>query len=138
MRIKLFLLTQERQKRDWPQILRQKVGLQKLDAEDRVCILHFSEDVIERERTVYVCGGKVYKVLRKIPILSDHADPSIFPENIPESEPKRKKNIDYFVPLGPEILAQQRKIFQESRVYLQDGVNKINKRKKLMKRSCES
>ena len=63
--------------------------------------------------------------------MSPNADPSIFPENNVKPKP------DAFILLGPEILAQQRKLFQESRINSQDSVNEINETTKLIERNCE-
>ncbi|XP_051168063.1 uncharacterized protein LOC127285899 [Leptopilina boulardi] len=105
--ISLYEPRTDRQMRDWSEILLKKVGLEKLNKTYKICILHFKEDVIERERNVFKRGGKVFKEKRKRPILSEFADPSIFSE---KSKFSKKRKNDYCIKLDPEVFNRQRVI----------------------------
>lgn len=81
------MLLQKRQRKDWPKILEEKVGVKKWKKSYGICILHFSESCIERNRTIFLKGGEVQTKLRIRPLLTDDADPSIFPSDVRKEKP---------------------------------------------------
>ncbi|XP_033220392.1 uncharacterized protein LOC117175007 [Belonocnema kinseyi] len=136
--ITMFKPSTEKQLEEWEEILRRDVGLPSMQQKDKVCILHFKEDVIEREHTLFFRGGVHRKIARKRPILSPNATPSIFPENSPVP-PKPRKRAKYYDLASPEILAQQRKMYEEfkEKANSTDGPKKVKKPVRSRKRKCE-
>ena len=83
-------------------------------ANDLICILHFKESDIEKDRTEYMNVGLAYKVLLKRSVLRHNAVPTIFPSKIPRNEKMRKLKYEYTVKLDYQTLAKQKEIFKAS------------------------
>lgn len=93
----------------WQEILKSKYGTENFGPNDRICVLHFAENALERTRKVYLKGGLCEEVDMKKPKLCAGALPTIFPSKIPRKKEK------YYVEVDPEILDKQKKIFEKSR-----------------------
>ncbi|XP_043476247.1 uncharacterized protein LOC122507540 isoform X2 [Leptopilina heterotoma] len=72
----------ETQKEEWKRILMEKTTRKEWKDNYKLCELHFSENVIERERNILKKNGIVLKEVRKRPILSANAVPSIFLDKV--------------------------------------------------------
>ncbi|XP_043472519.1 uncharacterized protein LOC122505123 [Leptopilina heterotoma] len=106
-KLTLFTPFIDAQREEWEKILKEKTTLTKWKKNYRLCELHFSENVIERERNVFKKNGIVLKEVRKRPILSNNAIPSIFPDITIQK--KQKVHLDYCVKISHSVFEESMK-----------------------------
>ncbi|XP_043476239.1 uncharacterized protein LOC122507538 [Leptopilina heterotoma] len=104
-KLSLFTPTIEAQKKEWERILGEKTTRKEWKNSYKICELHFSENLIERERNIFKRNGIVLKEVRKRPILSTNAVPSIFPDTMMQKESKVRLN-DYCVKMSHDVFLE--------------------------------
>lgn len=105
-KLTLFTPSFNAQKEEWGKILVAKTTRKEWKKCYKLCELHFSEDVIERERNIFKRNGIVLKEVRKRPILSTNAVPTIFPETVVTQKKTKARSNNYCVEMSHDVFLE--------------------------------